>query len=103
MIVFCRGGRNLALIMRFFEEYGLNSSQVINRAKSNVFISKHLKRRHHAIVSFLGIPLGSAPFTYLGVPIFRGKPRSSHFQPIVDKIRLRFSSWMGSLLSMAGR
>ncbi|KAL6144809.1 hypothetical protein ACLB2K_055499 [Fragaria x ananassa] len=104
IIVFCRGDRrSLAVIMDFLGEYGVNSGQVINKAKSQVFMSKHLSYRHHLIVDLLGIPAGTAPFTYLGVPIFRGKPRASHFQYIVDKIRLRFSSWKGSLLSMAGR
>ena len=104
IIVFCRGDRqSLAVIMDFLGEYGVNSGQVINKAKSQVFISKHLSYRHHLIVDLLGIPEGTAPFTYLGVPIFRGKSMVSHFQYIVDKIRLRFSSWKGSLLSMAGR
>ncbi|KAL6225674.1 hypothetical protein ACLB2K_004523 [Fragaria x ananassa] len=104
IIVFCRGDRSsLAVIMDFLGEYGVNSGQVINKAKSQVFISKHLSYRHHLIVDLLGIPEGTTPFTYLGVPIFRGKPMVSHFQYIVDKIRLRFSSWKGSLLSMAGR
>ncbi|KAL6187555.1 hypothetical protein ACLB2K_038953 [Fragaria x ananassa] len=104
VMVFCRGDqRSLNAIMQFFEEYGLNSGQIINRAKSSVFISKHIQRRQHSIVSSLGMKLGSTPFTYLGVPIFRGKPRSSYFQPITDKIRVRFSSWKGSMLSMAGR
>ncbi|KAL6190669.1 hypothetical protein ACLB2K_037063 [Fragaria x ananassa] len=104
VMVFCRGDqRSLNAIMQFFEEYGLNSGQIINRAKSSVFISKHIQRRQQSIVSSLGMKLGSTPFTYLGVPIFRGKPRSSYFQPITDKIRVRFSSWKGSMLSMAGR
>lgn len=89
--------------MNFMEEYGVNSGQIINKAKSQVFISKNLPHRNYLIVSLLGIPQGSAPFTYLGVPIFRGKPRTSHFQFIVDMFRLRFSSWKGSILSMAGR
>ncbi|KAL6141135.1 hypothetical protein ACLB2K_059426 [Fragaria x ananassa] len=104
VIVFCRGDQcSLNAIMQFFEEYGLNSGQIINRAKSSVFISKHIQRRQHSIVSSLGMKLGSTPFTYLDVPIFRGKPRSSYFQPITEKIRVRFSSWKGSMLSMASR
>lgn len=53
------------------------------KAKSQVFISKHLHRRGHFISSSLGIPLGTARFTYLGVPIFHGKPRVPYFQSIV--------------------
>lgn len=104
VIIFCRGDkRNLARVLHFLEEYGLNSGQIINKAKSQVFISRHLQRRRHSIIATLGISLGSAPFSYLGVPIFRGKPRAIYFRSIMDKIRVRFSSWHGSLLSMAGR
>ncbi|KAK9931811.1 hypothetical protein M0R45_019074 [Rubus argutus] len=104
IIVFCRGDkRNLERVLNFFEKYGEISGQIINKQKSQVFLGSHLNNRRHSIASVLGIPLGSAPFNYLGVPIFHGKPRAAYFQPIVDRIRLRLSSWMSSLLSMAGR
>ncbi|XP_062028531.1 uncharacterized protein LOC133744441 [Rosa rugosa] len=104
VIVFCRGDqRSLHVVMSFLEEYGHNSGQLLNKAKSHVFLSKHIHYRRHSIATSLGIPIGQVPFSYLGVPIFRGKPRASYFQPIVDRIRVRLSSWTGSLLSMAGR
>ncbi|KAL6197994.1 hypothetical protein ACLB2K_027786 [Fragaria x ananassa] len=104
VIVFCRGNRrNLSRIMRFFDEYGRVSGQVINKGKSQVFIGNGIHSRRHSISNFLGIPLGSAPFMYLGAPIFHGKPRASYFHQIVDKIRIKLSSWVSSFLSMAGR
>ncbi|KAL6202102.1 hypothetical protein ACLB2K_025813 [Fragaria x ananassa] len=104
VIVFCRGNRrNLSRIMRFFNEYGRVSGQVINKGKSQVFIGNSIHSRRHSISNFLGIPLGSAPFMYLGAPIFYGKPRASYFHQIVDKIRIKLSSWVSSSLSMAGR
>ena len=43
------------------------------------------------------------PFVYLGIPI-GGNPRNNQFwQPMIDKVRNRLSSWKGKLLSMAGR
>ncbi|KAK9949954.1 hypothetical protein M0R45_005462 [Rubus argutus] len=104
IIVFCRGEKpNWRKIMKFFDEYGCVSGQVINKDKSQVFIGKHMHSRRHSVSDFLGIPLGSAPFMYLGAPIFHGKPRDSYFNNMVDKIRIRLSSWVSSLLSMAGR
>jgi len=47
--------------------------------------------------------VGSFPFNYLGVPIFRGKPKSTYLQPIDDRIKLKLSSWKASLHSIAGR
>jgi hypothetical protein len=43
------------------------------------------------------------PFIYLGVPIFKGKPKTAYFQPLVDKIKIKLASWKASLLSYAGR
>nr|XP_011470584.1 PREDICTED: uncharacterized protein LOC105353269 [Fragaria vesca subsp. vesca] len=104
VIVFFRGNRrNLSRIMRFFDEYGRVSGQVINKGKSQVFIGNSIHSRRHSISNFLGIPLGSAPFMYLGALIFHGKPRASYFHQIVDKIRIKLSSWVSSFLSMAGR
>lgn len=47
--------------------------------------------------------VGSFTFNYLGVLIFKGKPKSLHLQPIADKIKIKLSSWKASLLSIAGR
>ena len=49
------------------------------------------------------LKIGTLPFNYLGVPVFRGKPKVVHLQPIVDKIKAKLSSWKALLLSIAGR
>jgi hypothetical protein len=54
-------------------------------------------------MNLLNFNLGSLPFTYLGVPIFKGKPKSIWLQPITDKIHSKQSAWKASLLTMAGR
>jgi hypothetical protein len=51
----------------------------------------------------LNFNVGQLPFNYLGVPIFKGKPKVSHLQPIADRIKLKLSAWKASLLSMVGR
>lgn len=43
------------------------------------------------------------PFSYLGVPVFRGTPLVSHFFGITDSVLSRFGKWKGSSLSMASR
>ncbi|KAK3222027.1 hypothetical protein Dsin_009052 [Dipteronia sinensis] len=53
-------------------------------------------------VSWL-IGIGQLPFSYLGVPLFRGKPKKFVIQPIADKIMLKFAKWKGKALSLAGR
>jgi len=67
------------------------------------FLGKTLQHRHRLISNILGIKVGSYPFIYLGVPIFKGKPLAIYFQGIADKIISQLSSWKGSQLSAAGR
>lgn len=45
----------------------------------------------------------SFPFNYLGVPLFKGKPKSIFLKSIVDKIFSHFDAWNGRLLSFARR
>ncbi|KAL8488057.1 hypothetical protein ACS0TY_024365 [Phlomoides rotata] len=51
----------------------------------------------------MGIFEGALPFTYLGVPIFRGAPRTYHLAAMADSIVAKFSKWKGHALSLAGR
>jgi hypothetical protein len=55
------------------------------------------------ISQFIGFNIGAFPFMYLGIPIFKGKPKVVHLQPIADKIKAKLASWKASLLSIAGR
>ncbi|PNX55034.1 hypothetical protein L195_g048658, partial [Trifolium pratense] len=59
--------------------------------------------RVNNIAHSLGFSIGSLPFIYLGVPIFKGKPKTCHFAPIFDKIKLKLAKWKASLLSYSGR
>lgn len=61
--------------MQLLEQYCAISGQIISKDKSKVFIGKAAANRRHQIIDSLGIWEGSVPFTYLGVPIFKGKPR----------------------------
>ena len=62
-----------------------------------------MANRSLQISALLGIPVGRAPFTYLGVPIFRGKPRRVHLQGLADRAKAKMAGWVGKLIYMAGR
>lgn len=66
-------------------------------------MGKFATPRQASIQRLLGIKIGSLPFTYLGVPIFCGRPKSEYFLPIADKIRSKLSVWKGRQLSQAAR
>ena len=61
-------------LMELFQEYGTCQGKVVSRPKSHVFYWQGVQHRSNEIRALLGNPIGEAPFTYLEVPIFRGKP-----------------------------
>jgi len=103
-MIYCKGNiSSTQAIIDLFARYELASGQVINNGKSTIFFGSINQARLNQIVSILNFNIGSMPFNYLGVPIFRGKPKSCHLQPIADMIKLKLSNWKASLLSMARR
>lgn len=51
----------------------------------------------------LGLQLGHFLIIYLGVPLVFDKLKDCDFQPLIDKIISRISSWTAKYLSFAGR
>lgn len=89
--------------MKLFETYGSYSGQLINAQKSKFYAGALSLSRVHTIVSITGFTHGSLPFTYLGIPLFKGKPKARHLRPVVDKIQSKFHAWRGKLLTIMGR
>lgn len=104
LMVYCKGKLySLEALKDLFTRYASCSSQVINLGKSFIFSGGVSNNMLSTMVNLLGFNIGSLSFTYLGAPIFKGKPNTIHFQPIADKIKLKLASWKAYLLSIAGR
>lgn len=104
LFIFCRGDdSSLKNLRLFLESYGAASGQIVNKDKSTFYMGEAYSYRRGRVHRLLGYKSGSAPFIYLGVPIFKGMPRRRHLQAIADKANSRLTSWKGKLLSIAGR
>ena len=104
LMVFCKGKfSSLQALKDLFTRYANSSGQVINLNKSSIYAGGVSDARMNQMVQLLGFSIGSLPFTYLGAPIFKGKPKKIHFQHIADKVNLKLANWKASLLSIAGR
>jgi hypothetical protein len=104
VLVFCNGRHsNLIALKHLFTRYAMASGQVVNASKSTFYDGSIPQARVHQIAISLGFSIGVLPFIYLGVPIFKGKPKAIYFQPIADKIKSKLAAWKASLLSIAGR
>jgi hypothetical protein len=62
------------------------------------FFNGFLDFENLVITNLLGFTAGTIPFTYLGCPIFVGKPRAIQFQAMADRIKVKLATWKGSLL-----
>ncbi|KAL6205681.1 hypothetical protein ACLB2K_022935 [Fragaria x ananassa] len=78
-------------------------ANLVSFGKLQTISSPRAIARRSLITRWLDIPVGKLPFTYLGVPIFIGRPKRRYFQGLADRVKSRFSQWRGSSLSMAGR
>jgi ribonuclease HI len=104
LMIYCKGNlAGLHALTDLFAAYALESGQVISTSKSTIYSGSISPRRLDLIVQVLNFNIGSLPFSYLGVPIFKGKPKACRFQPIADRVKLKLASWKASLLSITGR
>ncbi|CAJ2662070.1 unnamed protein product [Trifolium pratense] len=104
IMVFCNGKLScIQALQNLFMRYANCSGQIINAVKSTIYSGGISQARLINIVNNIGFNVGSLPFIYLGVPIFKGKPKARYFYPIADKIKTKLSAWKASLLSIAGR
>ncbi|GAU48468.1 hypothetical protein TSUD_324180 [Trifolium subterraneum] len=104
IIVFCKGKIScLNALKSLFTRYALTSGQIINPSKSTIYSGGVSQTRLAQIVNLIGFKIDSLPFNYLGVPIFKGRPKAIYFYLIADKIKAKLSAWKDSLVSIAGR
>jgi len=94
---------NVLVIKAMLRSFELVSGLRVNFHKSTVGVAGISELDLRVFSKCLNSRLMGLPFKYLGMPI-GGNPRKCVFwNPVVDKIRSRLSSWKGRLLSMAGR
>jgi hypothetical protein len=104
LMIFCKGNLSgLRALKSLFDSYASESGQIVSSSKSTILSGSITRGRLDLIVQLLNFKIGTIPFNYLGVPIFKGKPKVCHLQPLADKIKLKLASWKASLLTMAGR
>ncbi|XP_019455048.1 PREDICTED: uncharacterized protein LOC109356167 [Lupinus angustifolius] len=100
-----RRGKKMELLClkNLIKEYATASGQQINLAKCKFYTSNSNPRRIATLSAYLSFSVGCLPFNYLGVPLFKGKPKNIHLQQIADRITSKLATWKGSFLSIMGR
>jgi hypothetical protein len=79
-MIFCKGTKkNMRCVLIIFTEYGVASGQLVSNAKSKFYAGSISNSRLVSFSSLLGFSIGCIPFSYLGCPIFVGKPNALYF------------------------
>ncbi|GAA0160574.1 reverse transcriptase [Lithospermum erythrorhizon] len=105
VLIFSSGTKSaLSKVIDFLDHYQLVSGQMINREKSSWIISnKATPTRCSIVQKVTGFRKGAMPFTYLGIPIYKGKKQIFLFDGLIEKIREKLQSWGSNFLSFGGR
>ncbi|KAF1865926.1 hypothetical protein Lal_00033388 [Lupinus albus] len=87
-------------VLKLFE---LSSGLKINYSKSSLFGVNIKDAQLNSTIVSLHCKLSAKSFTYLGIPVGITHKRKSTWNPLIDKIRSKLTSWKSSQISFGGR
>ncbi|KAI5445942.1 hypothetical protein KIW84_013968 [Lathyrus oleraceus] len=76
------------------------SSQCFNLGKFSIYSGSTTDSNLNRIIASIGFSKDSPLFNYLGIPIFKGRVKSSPFSHISDRVMIKIS-WKGSLCTFS--
>ena len=104
LLIFFDGTSNsLRGILTVLRDFQKSTGLALNLRKTCVFVNGENSEASASLASEFGITMGSLPVKYLGLPLIPHKARRTDYQPLLDKIRSRVTSWQARHLSFAGR
>ncbi|GJQ98238.1 putative RNA-directed DNA polymerase, eukaryota, reverse transcriptase zinc-binding domain protein [Tanacetum coccineum] len=90
-------------VIHIFQVFFLASGLKINIHKSSIYGIGVASDDIQIMAANTGCSADTLPLTYLGLPIGSNMSLIVNWKPLVDKFRLKLSSWKANLLSYGGR
>lgn len=104
LLIFLDGSiESLQAVLQVLREFELRSGLAVSIQKSSFFSSGLTDEDSNLIQFTTGLPQGSLPVRYLGVPLCSKKLSLQNCEPLLQQIKRKFSSWTVRSLSFAGR
>lgn len=104
LMVFVDGTkRSIDETIKIFGEFAVCSGLRISLEKSTIFLAGVLEENRDAITAQFPFAEGSLHVRYLGLPLLTKRISAVDYEPLIDRIRSRMSSWTARYLSYAGR
>ena len=94
--------RNINFIFQLIADFRIESGLHINKSKSAIFFAKSV-RSGLLLVREVQITIGKLPIKYLGFPLFASTKRSSLFELLIEKFRLKVEVWNAGTISRGSR
>lgn len=93
---------SVVALQQCFNQFSGASSLKANLGKCLIYFGGVSREDRDIILKELGLSEGELPFKYLGVPLSTKKLSLVQWQPLIERIVTRISSWTGKKLSFAG-
>lgn len=104
LLIFIDGSiESVQKVLQILHELEKRSGLAVSLQKSSFYASGLTDQEISAIQVSTGMPCGSLPMCYLGVPLCTKKLSLQNCEPLLQQIKQRFSSWSVKALSFAGR
>lgn len=104
LLIFIDGSMDsVQAVLQVLREFELRSGLAVSVQKSSFFASGLSQRETDLIQFTTGMPMGSLPVRYLGVPLCTKKLSLLNCEVLLQQIKSRLSSWSAKALSFAGR
>lgn len=104
LLIFLDGSlTSLQRVLQVLKEFELRSGLAVSMQKSCFFSSGLSVQEVEAIQVSTGMPSGTLPIRYLGVPLCTKKLTLQNCEPLIHQVKRRFTSWSAKTLSFAGR
>lgn len=93
LIFFDGSSSSLRGILSVLRDFQRRSGLALNLRKTCVFVNGNDDGVSSDMAAEFGISQGSLPVKYLGLPLLSRKARRMDYQPLLDKVRSRVTSW----------
>lgn len=104
LLLFFRGDEvSIQMLYNCFMEVSKVLGLKANKNKSSIYFRGVSIIVQQNIMEKLGFPKGEMPIRYLGVPLSIKRMSVIQFQPLLDRMLGRITSWTTKFLSYAGR
>ena len=104
LLIFMDGSiQSLQAVLQVLKEFELRLGLAVSLQKSS-FFSSGLSDEERDLIQFsTGMPQGTLPVRYLGVPLCTEKLSLLNCEVLIQQVKRKFNSWIARALSFAGR